>query len=143
MPRPTTSVRRSDGSRGAGRPIVAPGRAGEAGEEGVAGADENGGRDMFCASLSGAGRKGGTPSPLSNDGWAAFTGDIRKSESGFSALEPSTGDGRPAGSEVSVVTGVGSSGLRRLNKTLYQTESGASAYHGASLSNNNPFGLFI
>jgi hypothetical protein len=32
--------------------------------------------------------------------------------------------------------------LRRLNKTLYQTAGGASAYHGVCLANNMLFWLF-
>src|ERR1700712_374523 len=132
MPRPTTSVRRSDGSRGAGRaPIIAPGRTGAAGAAGVVVVvtGENGGRDMLCASLSGAGRKGGTPRPLSNGIWVIVTGMARKSRSDFSAFEISGTNGRPAGGKLSIVVEVGSSGLRRLNKTLYQTEKGVSAYH--------------
>jgi hypothetical protein len=45
-------------------------------------------------------------------------------------------DGKPAGSGAAVVAGVNSSGLRRLNKTLYQTERGDPAYHVTSLPNN-------
>src|SRR5882757_2542812 len=94
IPRPTTSVRRSDGSREAGRLIVIPGRAGVADAGGVAGADENGGRDMVCASLSGAGRKGGTPRPLSNEICAVFVAKARESESDRSALGSSDASGR-------------------------------------------------
>lgn len=49
--------------------------------------------------------------------------------------------GRPAGSGPSIEAEDGSSGLRRLNKTLYQTEREAFAYHGACPANNIPFML--
>jgi hypothetical protein len=109
--------------------MIAPGRAGDGGAAGVAGEDENGGRDMFCASLSGAGRKGGTPRPLS-DGWTVDTAVGRESRSGWggfdrsgwSGFESTDTEGSPAGSGAAVVAEMGSSGLRRLNKTLYQTE---------------------
>src|ERR1700761_9409140 len=136
MPRPTTSVRRSDGSRLAGRLMVAAGRAGDAGAAGVAGTDENGGRDMFCASLSGAGRNGGTPRPLSG-GWTGVAGAGRESSSGAVAFKATGVEGSPAGKGAAFVAEIGSSGLRRLNKTLYQTERGASAYHGVHPRNNN------
>src|ERR1700722_13770123 len=136
MPRPTTSVRRSVGSRGAERPRVTAGRTGATGVVGVVGAGENGGRDMICASLSGAGRKGGTPRPLSNGVWGAVVGEACQSESDCTAFEASGTDGGPAGSGLSIVLEAGSSGLRRLNKTLYQTENGAFAYHGVRLTNN-------
>jgi hypothetical protein len=97
---------------------------------------------MFCASLSGAGRKGGTPRPLSNGDWAAFMDEALRLESGWTAFAASGTDGRPAGSGVSMVVEAGSSGLRRLNKTLYQTEKGDPAYHGACLANNILFWFF-
>jgi hypothetical protein len=103
------------------------------------GADENGGRDMLCASLGGAGRKGGTPRPLSNGIGAEFVEEAGKSEADFSAFEASGTTGRPAGSGPSIEAGEGSSGLRRLNKALYQTESGAFAYHGVRPTNNIRF----
>ena len=49
--------------------------------------------------------------------------------------------GRPAGNGPSIEAEDGSSGLRRLNKTLYQTEREAFAYHGACPANNIPFML--
>lgn len=106
------------------------------GVAGVVGADENGGRDMLCASLSGAGRKGGTPRPLSNGGWAGLAEEAGESEADCSAFEASGTTGRPAGSGLSIEAGEGSSGLRRLNKTFYRIEKGAFAYHGASPANN-------
>lgn len=130
MPRPTTSVRRSDGSRETGRPAVAPGRAGDAVGEGVTGVGENGDLDIFCASLGGAGRKGGTPKPVSDDDSATAMAGLFGFEPDGSAFGFSGTTGRPAGSGVTTVTGEDSSGLRRLNKTLYQTERGNSAYHG-------------
>jgi len=60
--------------------MVVAGRTGAVGVAGVVGAEENGGRDMFSASLVGAGRKGGTPRPLSNGGWVGFGDEARKSE---------------------------------------------------------------
>ena len=75
MPRPTTKVRRSVGSRGAGRAGGIAGRgtvplAGGGFEAGWG----KGGRDMGVASLGGAGRKGGTPRPLSRiPSWGAGT----------------------------------------------------------------------
>jgi hypothetical protein len=65
----------------------------------------------------------------------------RKSESDCSAVDVSGRTGSPAGSGPSIEAEDGSSGLRRLNKTLYQTERGASAYHGACPANNIPFKL--
>jgi hypothetical protein len=44
--------------------------------------------------------------------------------------------GSPAGNGAALMAGMGSSGLRRLNKTLYQTERGAPAYHGVLPRNN-------
>jgi hypothetical protein len=105
-------------------------------ERGEFGAEVNGGRDMLSASLSGAGRKGGTPRPLSGDEWAEFIEEARKSELDCSASESSGTDGGPGGSGTPIVAGLGSSGLRRLNKTLYQTKKGAFAYHGAQPPNN-------
>jgi hypothetical protein len=106
---------------------------------GVVGADGKGGRDMLCASLSGAGRKGGTPRPLSNGGWTGLMAAGRKSESDCSAFDVSGTTGSLTGSGPSIESEDGSSGLRRLNKTLYQTERGASAYHGVRPANNSPF----
>jgi hypothetical protein len=65
----------------------------------------------------------------------------RKSGSDCSAFDGSGTIGRPAGSGTSIEAEDGSSGLRRLNKTLYQTEREAFAYHGACLANNIPFML--
>jgi hypothetical protein len=96
---------------------------------------------MFCASLIGAGRKGGTPRPLSK-GWTAFAAAGRESDSGWAGFEPTGTIGNPAGSGAAFVAGMGSSGLRRLNKTLYQTERGAFAYHGVRPRNNILFELF-
>ena len=112
--------------------MVEPGRAGSAVGEGdaeVAGND--GDLVIFCASLGGAGRNGGTPRPVSDD-------DSETTKAGLIGFEP---DGSPfslsgttvtatGGGGVTTLTGVGSSGLRRLNKTLYQTARGNSAYHG-------------
>jgi hypothetical protein len=93
------------------------------------GADENGGRDMFGASLSGAGRNGGTPRPLSN-GWTVVAGAGRGSKSSGEAFKATGAEGSPVGKGAAFVAEIGSSGLRRLNKTLYQTERGTPAYHG-------------
>src|ERR1700733_12548655 len=91
IPRPTTRVRRSPGSRAGERTGGKPGRAplagggaqdggggertgGKPGRAPLAGgaakpvgAGESGGRDMGCASFGGAGRNGGTPRPVSPD----------------------------------------------------------------------------
>ena len=111
-------------------PAVTPGRAGETGAVGVVGADENGDLDILCASLGGAGRKGGTPRPLSVDDAAAPMAAVSRPEPDGLAFGSSGIVEIPAGSGVTTVVGVTSSGLRRLNKTLYQTERGSSAYHG-------------
>jgi hypothetical protein len=60
----------------------------------------------------------------------------RKSGADRSAFDVSGTTGRPAGSGLSIEAEGGSSGLRRLNKTLYQTEKGDPAYHGVRLANN-------
>ncbi len=177
MPRPTTKVRRSEGSRGGGRPMGVLGLIPTGGVEDVVGvvggAGENGGLDMIGASLIGAGRKGGTPRPLSNGGWLVGVDEARGSESavtgfgvsgtgcavadaggavvggaavGVAAVGGATGGvatgGGAAGCGRGVATGGTSSGLRRLNKTLYQTERGAPAYHGVCVTNNILFWLF-
>jgi hypothetical protein len=82
--------------------MVAAGRTGDAGAAGVVGADENGGRDMIGASLSGAGRKGGTPRPLSNGGTVvAAAGRISKSAgAAFGAMGA---EGSPAGNGAAIV----------------------------------------
>lgn len=83
MPRPTTSVRRSEGSRaGVVRLTAVIGLAGVIDTEGVIGADEKGGRDIFGASLGGAGLKGGTPSSLSAGGWTVALGETGGSRFG-------------------------------------------------------------
>jgi hypothetical protein len=53
--------------------------------------------------------------------------EARESRSDCTAFEASGTDGKPAGGGLSMVVEAGSSGLRRLNKTLYQTEKGAFA----------------
>ncbi len=65
IPRPTTNVRRSDGSRDGERAGGRPGRGPAGGTTCGPGAVVNGGRDMVCASCDWAGRKGGTPRPVS------------------------------------------------------------------------------
>jgi hypothetical protein len=74
---------------------------------------------MICASLSGAGRKGGTPRPLSGAERAVLPTAERNSESDWDESDSNGTDGSPARSEEAPVAGTGSSGLRRLNKTLY------------------------
>lgn len=82
--------------------MLVAGRAGDTGAAGVAGADENGGRDMIGASLSGAGRKGGTPRPLS-DGGTAFAVAGRVSKSGGAAFGATGTEGSPAGNGAELV----------------------------------------
>ena len=72
---------------------------------------------MFCASLIGAGRKGGTPRPLSEDGPLVIEAD-EASALAVSGLWSLGCEGKPAGSEAPIEAEAGSSGLRRLNKTL-------------------------
>src|SRR5579875_20225 len=82
MPRPTTSVRRSPGSRASAGRAAAGAAAGAAGgRSGVAAGvafglgemDGNGDFDMDGASLGGAGRNGGTPRPLSAGSFTAVS----------------------------------------------------------------------
>ena len=106
MPRPTTRVRRSDGSRATGRIGGRAGRAPTGGTACGAGAVVNGCRDMICTSCGWAGRKGGTPRPLSV-GLIGAPG--KASVSSWSGID------RPAGKAVPGSVACGSSGLRRLN----------------------------
>ena len=90
MPRPTTNVRRSDGSRVVGRIGGRPGRPPGAGVGGGAGVVVNGCRDMVCTSCGWAGRKGGTPRPLS-------TGPAGRARDGRWAVPGQEATGQRAG----------------------------------------------
>lgn len=140
MPRPTTSVRRSAGSRGAG---LVPPRAGRAdgdgaGAGGAAGlTDEKGGLDIGSASLIETGRNGGTPRPLSGDSaGASSAGEVGSGADWRAASEG--GKAMPAGSLGSSPSVLKSFGFLRLNNACAPVER-RSAYHSPSWRNNSMF----